>query len=243
MERKPDILVVEDSVAARTETNLLTNICHIIVEFGGFELASVGFLRKNGDIVPEVAIGKHNDVIGPVPTVSPVPRGHPAYEAIDTRKPTNGTAEGLASERQEQTYPVIALPLIEDEMTYGALIIQKGREETFSTKEITLLMNLSGDMAYEITGLRMRQEWTGALQQIEHNIEQLAILSDQIRNPLAVIVGIASMMEDSQTEEIIRQAREIDLLVTKLDRRWLESAKVREFLRKHENFVYHKEPE
>ena len=72
-----------------------------------------------------------------------------------------------------------------------------------------------------------------ALEQIEKNIEQFAILGDHIRNPLAVIVGLSSLAPGDVTDKIIMQAREIDRIVTQLDMGWIESEKVREFIKRY----------
>jgi PAS domain S-box-containing protein len=72
-----------------------------------------------------------------------------------------------------------------------------------------------------------------AFEQIEKNINQLSILNDHIRNPLAVIVGLADLAGGENSEKILRQAREIDRIITELDMGWLESEKIREFMRKH----------
>lgn len=72
-----------------------------------------------------------------------------------------------------------------------------------------------------------------ALEQIEKNIEQFAILGDHIRNPLAVIVGLSSMSPGEVTDKILFQAREIDRIITQLDQGWIESEKVREFIKRY----------
>jgi PAS domain S-box-containing protein len=72
-----------------------------------------------------------------------------------------------------------------------------------------------------------------ALEQIEHNIEQFAILGDHIRNPLAVIMGLSSLAPGEVSEKIILQTREIDRIVTQLDQGWIESEKVREFIKRY----------
>lgn len=73
-----------------------------------------------------------------------------------------------------------------------------------------------------------------ALLQIEENLEQLAALNDQIRNPLAIIVARIALEEKNDvTLQILEAVKSIDDLVTKLDERWAESAKVREFLLRH----------
>jgi PAS domain S-box-containing protein len=71
------------------------------------------------------------------------------------------------------------------------------------------------------------------LGQIGRNIGQFAILGDHIRNPLAVIVGLSSMAPGDITDKIILQAREIDKVITQLDKGWIESENVRNFIRKY----------
>ncbi|MDD1675916.1 MAG: PAS domain S-box protein [Methanomicrobiales archaeon] len=72
-----------------------------------------------------------------------------------------------------------------------------------------------------------------AFEQIERNIDQFAILGDHIRNPLAVIIGYADMTGLEIGKKIVEQARIIDQIITRLDMQWIESEKVREFVRRH----------
>jgi PAS domain S-box-containing protein len=72
-----------------------------------------------------------------------------------------------------------------------------------------------------------------ALEQIEKNIEQFAILGDHIRNPLAVIIGLSGLAPGEITDKVLFQAREIDRIVTQLDRGWIQSDKVRDFIKKY----------
>lgn len=76
-----------------------------------------------------------------------------------------------------------------------------------------------------------------SLMQIERNFEQLAILNDEIRNPLQVIIGLSILSPGEESEKILNQAFVIDKLVNKLDQRWLESEKIRDFLRKHYEYA------
>jgi hypothetical protein len=89
-------------------------------------------------------------------------------------------------------------------------------------------------MITDLTERRQLEELkVRAFKQIEQNLEQLAVLNDQIRNPLSVIVLLAGAAGGPEGQKIIDQATEIDRLVKKLDQGWAESAKVREFLKKH----------
>ena len=76
-----------------------------------------------------------------------------------------------------------------------------------------------------------------SLMQIERNFEQLAILNDEIRNPLQVIIGLSLLSPSEGSDKILDQAYAIDTLVNQLDQRWLESEKIRDFLRKHYEYT------
>ncbi|MCK4268873.1 MAG: PAS domain S-box protein [Methanogenium sp.] len=72
-----------------------------------------------------------------------------------------------------------------------------------------------------------------ALKQIETNLTQLAILNDEIRNPLAVITALVDLEDVETADKIFEQIREIDEIITRLDMGWLESDKIRDYLMKH----------
>ncbi|MBN2734455.1 MAG: PAS domain S-box protein [Methanomicrobiaceae archaeon] len=93
------------------------------------------------------------------------------------------------------------------------------------------ILSLVRDISEEKETLRREAE---ALMQIEKNLLQMAALNDRIRNPLSVIAGYLSLEEDRNTSGLLlQQVKEIDDIITELDRGWLESQKIREFLRRH----------
>lgn len=75
-----------------------------------------------------------------------------------------------------------------------------------------------------------------ALAQIEQNLEQMAILNDHIRNPLTVIVALADLEEGETRDNILQQAKAIDRIIQKLDLGWLESLKIRDYLRRYHSY-------
>ncbi|MDN7023300.1 PAS domain S-box protein [Methanoculleus sp. FWC-SCC1] len=78
-------------------------------------------------------------------------------------------------------------------------------------------------------------ERVSAIHRIEQNMEQFAILGDHVRHPLQVILARADLMEDQETAEKLReQVRRINALIRELDAGWVESRKIREFLRRNE---------
>ncbi|UUX93633.1 PAS domain-containing protein [Methanoplanus endosymbiosus] len=72
-----------------------------------------------------------------------------------------------------------------------------------------------------------------AFEQIDRNMEQFAILNDNIRNPLQAISGIVDLKDPELSEKIMPYIYEIDSIVKKLDIGWLESEKVRKMIAKH----------
>ncbi|MCQ1537481.1 response regulator [Methanocalculus taiwanensis] len=125
------------------------------------------------------------------------------------------------------------------EIPEESILTQKKGERVLHTKKMPIL-DESGNPAYllgiseDITERKELEELRRtALIQIEEQIQNLAVLNDSIRNPLAVIIALTSMNEGEVFERISRQAYEIDHIVTLLDEGWLESLKIREFIRKH----------
>lgn len=78
------------------------------------------------------------------------------------------------------------------------------------------------------------EEKRWAIGQIEANIEQFATLADRIRHPLQVLMAIADLIENEQSDTIRQQAGEIDAVVRQLDSGWAGSRAVREYLMKHD---------
>ena len=132
-----------------------------------------------------------------------------------------------------------------------AEIIEKGNQISFYTEHIRkdgsvfpvyikarilelggckYILQLARDISEEKESQRREAD---ALKQIEQNLSQLAILNDEIRNPLTVIVGVVDMEMENSADIILKQADEINKLIKKLDQGWLESAKIREYLKKH----------
>jgi PAS domain S-box-containing protein len=87
----------------------------------------------------------------------------------------------------------------------------------------------------DITDLAaMEQFKKDAYAQIEKNIEQFAILGDHLRNPLTAIIGLSDLLDDKTTGARIHSlATEIDGIITRIDRGWIESEKVRNIIKKY----------
>ncbi|WP_214020246.1 PAS domain S-box protein [Methanoculleus sp.] len=98
--------------------------------------------------------------------------------------------------------------------------------------QVRRLAVISSDVTERKQVERIRQE---AYDRIEQNIEQFAILADHVHQPLQVILGTAALLDEgTATERIQKQVERINAIVKQLDRGWIESRKIREFLRRHE---------
>jgi len=88
----------------------------------------------------------------------------------------------------------------------------------------------------DITAERqLEREKDEAAAQIQENIAKLAILNDGIRNPLTIIATFTEMAADTQTADLIlAEISRIDEMVNSLDREWIKSEKILNFLKKHD---------
>jgi PAS domain S-box-containing protein len=139
------------------------------------------------------------------------------------------------SENGEHPLPMkgIAIPMNDGDAIRGVLLVYSLNSMYLKKTELESLLTLSNDLAVALKSFDLEEQKRLALEQIEVNMEQMAILNDHIRNPLQTMVGWADLEGGALAEKILEQAREIDEIVHKLDQGWMHSEKIREFLRKH----------
>ena len=80
-----------------------------------------------------------------------------------------------------------------------------------------------------------------AISQINQNLETLAILNDQIRNPLMIIELLSDPHGGESYEKIHEQILLIDDLIRQVDVGFVQSEKVREYLTRHYNISFNPE--
>ncbi|MCK4950601.1 MAG: EAL domain-containing protein, partial [Gammaproteobacteria bacterium] len=160
----------ETLVRATDEVQLLQNICHIVVEQGGYRMAWVGYAEHDEDqTVCPVAWAGHEDGFLNSIIFSWADDDWDAYPVgvaicssetkivADINKDWNCTK--CRDEAAKRGYAsVIALPLLEDAAPFGALMIYSGECDDFDDEEIVLLQELADDLAYGVTALRTRDK-------------------------------------------------------------------------------------
>ncbi|HZI31163.1 MAG TPA: GAF domain-containing sensor histidine kinase, partial [Candidatus Binatia bacterium] len=174
----------EAMLRAKTESELLNEICRIIVETAGERMAWVGFAQKtHGKHVRPVAkAGFSKTYVAKARiTWANSPRGRgPVGTAIRTGNiclcHNTQTDPNFAPWREYARKcgygSVIALPLMAEKECFGALCIYAPSPEAFDGGEQELLADLANDLSFGITTLRLRAESERLENEILHSIEQ-----------------------------------------------------------------------
>jgi len=172
-------------VRAMEESDLLNQICRIIVEVGQYRLAWIGFAEKDEKktVRPVAQRGYEEGYLDKVNiTWGNAERGRgPTGTAIRTGKPSicknilnDPNFAPWCVEAAKRGYAsVIGIPLIANGQTFGALTIYAPEADAFDAEETQLLMELADDLAYGIVTLRTRTEHQRAKDQLEQNLEKL----------------------------------------------------------------------
>ncbi|MEM3698601.1 MAG: hypothetical protein QW672_01940, partial [Archaeoglobaceae archaeon] len=89
------------------------------------------------------------------------------------------------------------------------------------------------DIEFVKEKLRLEDEKTRLLEQLQRNINEIAYLVDGIRNPLAAIFAYMELFADNNLrEKVHKQVLRIDKIISRLDRVWLDSEKIKNTIRK-----------
>jgi|GEM_PF-947060 PAS domain S-box-containing protein len=127
----------------------------------------------------------------------------------------------------------IQIPLRVRGEIMGILLLTSKKIGTFE-RVSEFLKEISDQLAIALQEARLFDMRIESIRQIERNIEQFAVLVDHIRNPLAAIAGITEteIKDRKVAEKIQNQVQRINRVVEKLDKGWIQSEKIREFLKK-----------
>ncbi len=183
-------------VVARSaeERSLLVEACRLVIEVGGYRLAWIGLAENDTrrTVRPVAQAGYGGGYLDTVDiTWSDTERGRgPTGTAIRTGRPVacrdilsdpdyrpwreSARARGYASS--------IALPLVVDDATLGALNIYAEETDAFDAGEVELLVELADDLALGVSSLRHRAERRRAE-------EQVAALHDRFKKIAANVPG------------------------------------------------------
>lgn len=173
------------------EHELMSVICQIIQEKGGYPLVWAGLLDDAGTLRCVASAGDRegfldgvrasggNAALGAGLTDQVIRSGLPFVSGDIARLPEELPWRTTAIKRGFRT--IAALPLLSLQKTaYGALLIYSDSLPGFEPGQVTLLKELVDDLAFGVTSLRARAERDQAQRSLELKASQLRILAGEI---------------------------------------------------------------
>jgi response regulator RpfG family c-di-GMP phosphodiesterase len=172
-------------VRAVDELELMREICRIIVEVGGYEMAWVGFAEHDEEksVKPIAWMGNEQGYLetikiswfdnerGRGPTGTSIRTGESVV--IDNIKEDPKLVLWRDDAVKRGFHSAIALPLKNNGLVIGVLTIYASEPKAFDKSETQRLIGLADDLAYGIFALRTRIERIQAGEQIELHVEKL----------------------------------------------------------------------
>jgi PAS domain S-box-containing protein len=158
-------------IRIRDEDALLEEVCHILVDFGEYQMAWVGFAQDDAakTVTPAAFAGEDmaylddilitwaDDVNGRGPTGTAIRTGEPSIMRDIPNAPSYAPWRQAATQRGFAAS--IALPLKAEDRMMGALNLYTSNPTAFdNAQELRLLEELADDLAYGILALRTRSE-------------------------------------------------------------------------------------
>ncbi len=154
--------------ATRVDT-LLDTVCRLAVEAGGYRLAWVGRVERDGrqtvgvlakagaasSYLDGITVHWGGDPLGQGPTGRAIVTGAPVACRFIGSDPAFGPWRGAALDHGLESS--IALPLVVEGDVFGALTLYSDAADAFDEDEKRLLIEVADDLAFGIETLRLRQ--------------------------------------------------------------------------------------
>ncbi len=163
-------------------SDLLDEVCRVIVEVGGYRLAWVGRLEEDGRVVPVARAGVDDGYVDAanVSLQDPVRGSGPMGTSIRTGRPAfiRDTASDPSfrvwrKEALKRGYAAcLALPLRTGRGIYGALGIYSSETGAFDQQELELMTELASDVSYGLSSIETANERQRAEQALRESEAQ-----------------------------------------------------------------------
>jgi PAS domain S-box-containing protein len=240
------IICTATDISRRIRAEMLISVAnainqHIVHEMETMDLISKAcreFGRLDPYFVVSLALHEHGSLV-------PVAITHQKYASVNTDLLHSSWVRDAVQEKRitraediKHTGDVhftgaYAFPMRVVLEVKGILMVYLISAGFLEDQEIETFQTLANDLAYAIKSMEIERQKMIALEQIEKNLEQLATLNDEIRNPLQAIIAFAELEREDFAKKIYQEVGKIDSLVNLLDIGWVESEKIREYLHKH----------
>lgn len=205
-------------VRATDEGQLLSDVCDVAVNIGGYRMAWVGFLAHDASraITPVAVAGAEDGYLSEIQVDwSDGPRGRgPAGRCIRERAPivSRDIAADDAIHSREAAIEhgfrsVISLPLPDrGGSPIGLLCIYAAEPEAFDEEEMALLVELSLDLAYGIESLRERVRRRKSEASLRMTVGKLERLVADVVQAMGHIVEVRDPYTQGHEERVSRLA-------------------------------------
>ncbi|HMA95122.1 MAG TPA: PAS domain S-box protein [Polyangiaceae bacterium] len=182
-------------IRATDESELLSSVCDLVVQVGGYRMAWVGYVQENEarTVLPIACAGYDEGYVhgvnvtwsdnehGRGPIGMAIRTGQPCWLENIATEPS--FAPWLAEATKRGYAAVCGLPLIAGDHVLGALAVYAATPRAFDAEEISHLSELASDVAFGVMGLRARAERTRAedmLRAREERFRQLVLNSNDV---------------------------------------------------------------
>ena len=103
--------------------------------------------------------------------------------------------------------------------------------EDISKEEYGLLSSIAREIAFSINAVRLEKEKIVAYNELERTMRELMEMVDGIRNPLAVIQGIAEIEVNEDTrKKILKEVEKITEVMRRIDKIYMREEMLKKFL-------------
>jgi PAS domain S-box-containing protein len=206
-------------VRTQNESDLLQNICRIIVDVGSYRLAWVGYAENNQakSITPVAQAGYENGYLNSLNLTWDIKEGRePTGIAIslgntcivqNILSDSNYLWQREANNRGFAA--LISLPLIAGNQQFGAISIYASELDAFDADEVKLLEELAADLAYGILALRQKQERENAENALQRTKEHLELrVAERTAELITVNQNLQSELEERlRIQEALRNSQ------------------------------------
>jgi signal transduction histidine kinase len=228
----------EAMVRATDEIDLITEICRIAVDIGGYRMAWVGFAEDDAErsVRPVASTGFEEGYLehakiswadnerGRGPTGTSIRTGHPQVCRNFLTDPRLAPWREQALKRGFRSS--VALPLAHRERVFGAVTIYAAEPEVFDESRVKVLAEMAEDLAFGIVALRTRK----ALRESHDRLRALAsdltlaeqrerrrlahVLHDHIQQLLAGAKIRLATLGRMETKELQKATKDVEELLS-----------------------------